>query len=144
MYDRNTKWYLHCKKTMPYFVVIMNAYMILDQPPFEGFAPSDLRAWLSLNFTESNLALAMEKVTVQVGMLLHDCDEYDDVWLDYCIQQWRELKLELKDNILRCLERDNTENGTCYPLTGVGDYQLIKPFMEKNGYRDGSGWWIKK
>lgn len=122
----------------------MENYLILSHAPFEGFMPDDIRNWLSSHSSDPNLALVMEKVNYQVGMLMHECDESNDPWVKYSYSLWWELYLELKDEIVPRLAKDNLEKGSNHQTDGGGYHYLIKPFMERNGYRDGSGWWIKQ
>ena len=49
---------------------------------------------------------------------------------------WAEVMDYLCDNLIKCASEDGIL------ATGESHYGL-KPFMEKYGYRDGHGWWVK-
>lgn len=34
------------------------------------------------------------------------------------------------------------ESGSHHVLSGIGTHYIVLPFMERNGFLDGSGWWI--
>ena len=117
--------------------------LILTTEPFVGFMPSDLRIWLADHNTDTDLASALAEVNDHVGLLGHELDEVEDRWLLYAFESWREVELELYDLIFDSMEKSNQRGETEYNLSQEGLYYRVKPFMERNGYRDGSGWWIK-
>ena len=119
----------------------MNNYLVMDTEPFLGFMPEDFRRWLQEHTSESELASAMMQVSTKVGMLMHECDE--DHWANYAFEEWADLETEIVEKIRRILAMENQTKGTNHQLDGVGLHFVIKPFMERHGYRDGSGWWIK-
>ena len=117
--------------------------LIPTTEPFVGFMPLDLRAWLADHNTDKDLASALAEVNDHVGLLGHELDEVDDPWLIYAFEAWWEIELELYDLIFGSMKRSNQRGETDYNLNQEGLYYRVKPFMERNGYRDGSGWWIK-
>ena len=121
----------------------MENYLVLDREPFVGFFPNDLRNWLAEHTQELEIALSMMFVHEKTGVLGAECDETTDYWVHFAFEEWYELETELVERIKEILALDNKTKGTNYPLDGIGTHYIIKPFMERNGYRDGSGWWIK-
>lgn len=117
--------------------------LILTAEPFVGFMPPDLRAWLADHNADTDLASALAEVNDHVGFLGHELDEVEDRWLLYAFEAWWEVELELYDLIFDSMKRSNQRGETEYNLTQEGLYYRVKPFMERNGYRDGSGWWVK-
>lgn len=117
--------------------------LILTTEPFVGFMPSDLRVWLTGHNSDTDLACALAEVNDHVGLLGHELGEVEDRWLLYAYEAWWEVELELYDLIFDSMKRSNQLGETEYNLTQEGLYYRVKPFMERNGYRDGSGWWIK-
>lgn len=99
--------------------------------------PVDVRQRLKEDCTESALAEAAAAVGNKVGELCHEADETDDPWMDYAVEEWFELYLELFDHIRAAMGE------ACDP-TIQGSHNTLVPFMEQNGFRDGSGWWIRK
>ena len=116
--------------------------LILTQEPFVGFMPGDVRIWLRKHVDDASLAAAEAAVHRQVGHLGHELDETTDPWLDYALDEWWELELELVTEIIHRLKIENQTKGTNHSLEMHGFYYTIRPFMEANGFRDGSGWWI--
>lgn len=117
--------------------------LILTTEPFVGFMPGDLRVWLSTNNRDLDLAIALAEVNNHVGLLGHELDETDDPWLLYAYEAWWEFELELYDLIFTSMELSNQRGETVYNLNQDGLYRRVAPFMERNGFQDGAGWWIK-
>ena len=117
--------------------------LILTTEPFVGFMPSDLRVWLTDHNSDADLACALAEVNDHVGLLGHELDEAEDRWLLYAFEAWWEVELELYDLIFDSMKRSNQRGETKYNLTQEGLCYRVKPFMERNGYQDGSGWWVK-
>lgn len=117
--------------------------LILTTEPFVGFMPSDLRMWLTDHNTDADLASALAEVNDHAGLLGHELDEVEDRWLLYAFEAWWEVELELYDLIFESMKQSNQRGETKYNLTQEGLYYRVKPFMERNGYQDGSGWWVK-
>ena len=117
--------------------------LILTTEPFVGFMPSDLRMWLTDHNTDADLASAKAEVNDHAGLLGHELDEVEDRWLLYAFEAWWEVELELYDLIFESMKQSNQRGETKYNLTQEGLYYRVKPFMERNVYQDGSGWWVK-
>lgn len=123
---------------------------ILCKPPLSNYVPDDVRRWLEeRNYSDSAVADAMAEVGKKSGWLHHelnDPDNDEETRAKYSeeFDGWWELEKALAAEILKRLEKQNTEQGTAYKTTGKGWHFLIEPFMKQNGYRDGAGWWIKE
>lgn len=118
--------------------------LILTTEPFVGFMPADLHAWLKEHSSDLDLAEALAEVHNHVGILGHELDEDDDPWLIYAYEAWWEIEKELYELIVASMRRSNRHGETAYNLEQPGLHWLVKPFMEKNGFRDGTGWWIRE
>lgn len=118
--------------------------LILTTEPFVGFMPEDLRSWLRVYDGDGNLAQALAAVSNHTGDLGHEMGESEDYWLLYTYDAWSELEKEICEMIRESLKRSNQDRYTEYDLSEQRLYYLVKPFMEQNGFRDGSGWWILK
>ena len=105
--------------------------------------PSDLRVWLTGHNSDADLACALAEVNNRVGLLGHELDELEDRWLLFAYEAWWEVELELYDLIFASMKASNQRVETEYNLAQEGLYYRVKPFMERNGFQDGSGWWIK-
>ena len=119
-----------------------NNTLILTKEPFVGFMPTDLRVWLQDHNKDADLAMALAAVSNHTGSLRHDLDEVDDYWLLYAYEEWWEIEKELYDMIIFSMKQANMREETNYDFEQVGLYNVVKPFMKKNGFRDGAGWWI--
>lgn len=117
--------------------------LILTTDPFVGFMPADLRDWITMHNTDPDLALALAGVHNHVGILGHELDKTDDHWLIYAFEAWWEVEKELYDLIVASMRLSNQQGKTDYNLSLPGLHWLVKPFMEKNGFRDGTGWWVQ-
>lgn len=119
----------------------MNDIVILTSEPLESFLPDDVKVWLEKNYSEQHLADVFAGVSNKVGWLMHESDE--DWAAQEMFERWDELYEELHSKIFEILKEENISQNTNHNLEG-GTHYIVKPFMEKYGYRDGSGWWIEK
>ena len=120
----------------------MKNTLILTKDPFFGFMPSDLRVWLQEHNQDGDLATALAAVHTQAGLIGHELDESNDPWLIYAHEEWWAIEQFLYDLILSSMRQANLCGTANYDLSQKGFHFLVKPFMEQNGFRDGSGWWI--
>ena len=121
---------------------------VLIKEPLEDYTPQDVRDWLKENTGDANLATAYAQVSNQVGWIGHEVGDPDnDAETDKSIRarfdEWWALDKEIQQTIFTRIEEYNKEHGTNYPISGKGTHYLIEPFMNKNGYRDGCGWWVE-
>ena len=121
----------------------MESYLTIDKEPFVGYMPNDIRNWMIEHTQESEIACAMMAVHNKAGTLMHLCDESCDPWIDHAFEEWHEIETELVERIKDILSIENKTKDKTHALDGIGTYCMVKPFMERNGYRDGAGWWIK-
>lgn len=117
--------------------------LILTTDPFVGFMPIDLQKWIKVHHADPDLATALAEVNNHVGILGHELDEVDDLWLVYAYESWYEIELELYDLIFKSMKESNQRGETRYNLNQEGLYRRVAPFMERNGFQDGAGWWVK-
>ncbi len=119
-----------------------NAY-IMTSEPIKDATPDDIRIYLTQNGSEKDLAAAFARVHNQTAWLAHDLDDEENPCPREVYDRWRALECELCERIINILKKENEVYGTEYATSGIGTYYIIQPFMERNGYRDGAGWWIK-
>ena len=109
----------------------------------------DLRQTFTENSTDKYLAEIFAKTSNQTGKLFHMVDdpessfeenekylEESNLWWDFYIELFEEIKARLI--------KSNEENGTAYVTEDASFRKIATPFMERHGYRDGCGWWIKQ
>lgn len=101
------------------------------------------------NGTDKNLAGIFAKASNQTGKLFHIVDdpenspEENEKYLEES-NLWWDFYIELLEEIKARLTMSNEENGTAYVTEDAPFREIAMPFMEKQGYRDGCGWWIKQ
>ena len=121
----------------------MENRLILTNEPFIGYTPEILRTWLHTNREDKDLASALAEVHNHTGCLGQELDETDDKDILTAYNKWWTLEKELYELVITSMRQSNLSGKTNYDLDEKGLYHCVKPFMEANGYGDGSGWWIK-
>ncbi len=117
--------------------------------PLKGYTLETMREILARYNTDDAVADIMAAVSNKTGWIGHDIgDPENDEEMNARIiaehDAWWALEKELYAEIIRRIEEENRTKGTSYVTGGIGLYYIIKPFMERNGYQDGAGWWIRK
>lgn len=112
--------------------------LILTDEPFCGCMPEDIRLKLFEPVEEHTLAEMFASVANKVGSLIHETDS--DQWAIYALEEWHNIEQILVDQIVDVLIKD----GSLQKPPAKGWFPIIVPFMERHGYYDGSGWWIKR
>jgi len=121
--------------------------VILASEPLQGFTPDDVRQWLHGNDTEHGLATALAKVYNQTGWLGHDLDEFEEPELFQAravFNEWWTLCKELYKKVTSILRDENNIGKANHDLSCGRMRDILMPFMDRNGYHDGAGWWIPK
>lgn len=122
---------------------------VMASEPLKGYTPDTIREMLTRYTTDSTVAVIMAAVANKTGWIGHDLgdldnDEETDARIKAELDTWWALEKELYAEIIRRLEEENRSQGTNHTISGIGLHYIIKPFMERNGFRDGAGWWISK
>jgi len=123
-----------------------NNAVILASEPLKEITPTDMRELLSKNDDEDGLASIFAKVHNQTGWLGHDLDELEEPGLSVALgiyNEWWKFQKELYDKIIAILQKENDVGTANHTITDKGLHYVVMPFMERNGYRDGGGWWVK-
>lgn len=100
----------------------------------------DVNAYLSSDYTEPRIAELLSVITFKTADLY---ENEDDGWALQYSERWSELEERIYELIKQILSAQNS-NDANYTIEGAGLYNMAIPFMERNGYRDGNGWWIKE
>lgn len=121
--------------------------VLMASEPLKGYTPETMRGMLTRYNTDDAVASIMAAVSNKTGWIGHDIDDPDNdeetnerIIAEY--DAWWALEKELYAEIIRRLEEENRTKGTTHVTSGIGLHYIIKPFMERNGYRDGAGWWV--
>ena len=115
---------------------------ILQKPPLKGYTPSEAQQWLSSVTDEKTIADSYAVISNHLGVLMHELDD-DDPWGDEAFYAWQEVEDELYHRILSILKAEDAEETERLVATGRGTHHVVTPFMIRNGYRDGNGWWTE-
>ena len=110
---------------------------------FKNMSPDDIRKWLEGNNSCQDLVDTFAVVCNQAFSVADN--EYDYPQGSNSYQRAVEITdswFILFDDLLNLVISFAREEGYSIPDSGY-HYSLI-PFIEKYGYTDGSGWWIKK
>lgn len=118
--------------------------VILCSEPLKGWTVDEMRMWISQHTEESDLATATALVDMKAGWLMHLTDDEGGEIYSEEEHKWCELSNELYAKILSIMEKENETGIANHDLTKVGLFYRIEPFMHRNGYRDGAGWWVKE
>ena len=115
--------------------------IVMDREPMPELSPEDVRAWLALHQDENGLAKAFATVSNEFWWVEDNEYDYEKGTPEYeeavrITDAWGALMDELKNEIFAILKMEHIT----IPKTGQID--VLKPFMERNGYYDGNGWWI--
>ncbi len=109
--------------------------VIMVSEPLAGISAEEWRNMLGNDYTESALAASFAGAWNEAGWLMDEADEDDSTpEIKARYESWCALQVELVEKVAVILQ---CECKAPY-------VKLVTPFMERNGYRDGGGWWVKK
>ena len=120
---------------------------IMATEPLMGYMPDQIREIASKYDSDEALAAIYASVSNKAGWIGHDIgepenDEETNNRLKKEFNEWWTLEKELYAEIVCRLQKENVEKRTKHITSGKGMWFVVKPFMERNGFRDGAGWWI--
>ncbi len=120
----------------------MNDIVIMASDPIPNKTPSDVRNYFVERKTEKDLADAYAISHNKFWWVEDDVYDYKEGTPEYkaaraVVDGWGTLMDEYEETIFMILRSE----GITIPATGR--IEVLKPFMKRNGYIDGNGWWIK-
>lgn len=127
----------------------MNLYadkeiFVMASEPLVGYSAEDFKKLCNGTLSEVELAVLYAGAFNKAGWLMHDLDDEDaDINTEREYKKWSTIEEELRCRIIAILERENPEKIRSQLSSGQGYYYIVKPFMLRNGFVDGNGWWIK-
>lgn len=118
-------------------------YAIMGEEPLPGRKPEEILEWYNSHHTEAGLAHAFADASNEFFWVEDDEYDYEDGTPEnekaqMITDAWGELMDKLKEEIFVILRSE----GIAIPERG--QISVLKPFMERNGYYDRSGWWLPK
>ncbi len=109
--------------------------VIMGSEPLLGVSAEEWRDMLGADYTESALATSLAGAWNEASWLMDEADEDDctpETKARY--ESWWALQIEFVRKVAAIMQ---CECKTPY-------VKLVTPFMERNGYCNGHGWWVKK
>ena len=121
---------------------------VMASAPLDGYTPKNIREMMVLNKTDKDIAEFMAIASNQTAWISHEVNDPDNdektnsrIRSEY--DAWWTLEIELYSEIIRRFEENNQFQVTVYTDYNIRFYNIINSFMERNGYCDRAGWWIK-
>ena len=113
-----------------------------DKNSFSKITPAKVKNDFLDKQTEKDLADAFAIASNKFFLLADSIYDYEEGSEGYIsarniVEEWYRLMNEYEEKILEILRSE----GVIIPETGR--IRVLKPFMARNGYRDGAGWWIE-
>lgn len=121
----------------------MKKTIVMALEPYPDISLSDIQNRIELIECEKDLAILFaiaENKAWWVEDEIYDYEEGSDDYRKACeiTDAWFELADKLKVLIFEILKLE----GVSIPKTG--QIEVLTPFMERNGFEDRNGWWVKK
>lgn len=115
--------------------------LLMDSEPIPDSTPDDIRAWYASNHDEASLASAFALVSNELWWVEDNIYDYEEGTEEYkracdITDAWGKLMEELLADIFDILRSQNVS------IPNDGWITVLAPFMERNGYEDGGGWWF--
>ena len=116
---------------------------IMGKEPVPGKTAADVRSFFADKLTEKDLADAFAVAFNQFWWVednIYDFEKGTPEYIKACsiTDEWGALMDEYEKRIFEILINE----GISIPDTGR--IAVLAPFMKRNGYDDGNGWWIKQ
>lgn len=110
--------------------------------PAQGLTIEKARELYKQVENETDLAqiyAAVENKAWWISHDVYDCEvgtkEYEEI--SKISKAWFDLMKEIQASIFEILKSEGVE------IPERGYIKVVEPFMRRNGYRDGNGWWIE-
>lgn len=120
-----------------------NDTIVMGSEPIPDMTPDDIRAWYMQNHSEDGLATAFAVSSNKAWWVEdneYDFEEGTPEHAEACAitLSWFKVMKELEQEILAILRSEGVE------IPEKGRIAVLCPFMERHGFIDGRGWWLKK
>lgn len=127
--------------TMRNYMVDKDTFVMGSEPSPELTAEMVLKAISEIK-TESELASLFAVVENKAWWIEDEEYDYDEGTVEYKQAKektdlWFSLVDELHNRIFAILQSEGVE------IPSTGQIAVLEPFMKRNGYKNGQGWWIK-
>ena len=120
----------------------LNDIVIMVSEPIPDKNPTDVRNYFAERKTEKDLADAFALTSNKFWWVednVYDYEEGTPEHIAACAitDEWGALMDEYEERIFMILRSEGVD------ISETGRIKVLEPFMKRNGYRDGKGWWIK-
>ena len=117
--------------------------VVMGSEPIPGWEPEDIQKWYAEHHSEVGLAHAFAAASNKFWWLegnIYDLEEGTSEHQEACriTDSWGDLMNTLQDEIFVILKRE------CVIIPEKGQIAVLIPFMDRNGYYNGNGWWLPK
>ena len=119
-----------------------NKTVIMGGDPAPGFTIEKMRVLAKLASTEREIAYTFATVSNKAWWVEDNKYDYEEGTEEHnkacrIIDEWFEVSNILKEKIFKILRSEGVS------IPDKGQIAVLSPFMERNGYRDDQGWWVK-
>ena len=120
----------------------LNDIVIMASEPIPNKTPTDVRGYFAERKSERDLADAFALASNKFWWVEDNVYDYEKGTPEYIAaraitDEWGALMDEYEERIFMILRNEGVE------IPETGRIKVLEPFMKRNGYRDGNGWWIK-
>ena len=120
----------------------LNDVIVMASEPIPNKTPSDVRNFFATRDTEKHLADAFALTSNKFWWVEDNVYDYEEGTPEHAAardlaDEWGALMDEYEEKIFMILRNEGAE------IPETGRIKILEPFMKRNGYRDGNGWWIK-
>lgn len=115
---------------------------IMGEEPLSGISPQELRGRFSGELSENELATAFALSSNKFWWVEDNVYDYDEGTPEHkeavrITDEWCHLMEYYEEKIFAILRGEGVQ------IPDTGRIAVLSPFMERNGYFDGNGWWIE-
>ncbi len=120
----------------------LNEIVIMAGDPIPDKMPTDVRNYFSERKSERDLADAFAIASNKFWWVEDNIYDYEEGTPEHIAArtiayEWAALMDEYMERIFTILRDEGIKNPKAWGI------KALKPFMKRNGYVDGGGWWIK-
>ena len=120
----------------------LNGIVIMASEPIPNKTPTHVRGYFAERKSERDLADAFAIASNKFWWVEDNVYDYEKGTPEYIAaraitDEWGALMDEYEERIFMILRNEGVE------IPETGRIKVLEPFMKRNGYRDGNGWWIK-
>ena len=118
-------------------------FFIMGSEPLPNLSVDDIRQWLTEHTDKQSIIDAYAAVHNKAWWIEDNEYDYEEGTTAYTYAcEQTDAWFALMDELLEIIFGYIRDEGIIIPEKGYNT--VLAPFMEKHGYNDGNGWWMKK